>query len=320
MREITQADIDAAAMRTIRILDRPKEFSQTALFLGVTAQIVSAGEALVLTSVLKSPVFIVITVILSTVMWLLIIKRKKQLIDRIGLENAKLMGFSEKQYNELLSFLDIDKLKKSELFSDNVVSAFEERLQASKGYSRIFCLCNLISAYIQRQESHKLIKRAAELEAAAPTDNTEERERASGLFLFYSSQRDYAQLTAFFEENELLFSQKANAGTDSIFSLMAILGEYHYGKGDYEKALYCFEKCLEFEGNKLRIMTERSIAAPMSQQLNFAVFAVNCAHCCIESYKPDKAEEYLSKASAYSHLTPHISREYAEAAEKIRKD
>ena len=312
MREITQEDIDLAAKRSLYILDRPKKFTETAAFLAVMGEMLLLAAALFFVCAFKNflPLFAVLA--LSAAVWIWIFGHRKKMIGNIGIENARLSGFSEKQFSELAECRKINTVLCQELYSDKVMELFEKKLLGSSGYIRIYCLCNLMSGHIQRLVEDMLEKRAAELEALTPNSNTEERERANGLLYFYYFKKRYSELMEFFENNELIFFQKASSGFDSIYSLMAELAVYHFASGDYEKALLYFKRCLEYEENKLNVREMKKAPANKCEQLDMGAFAVNCARCCVESGDVETAEKFLSKSGPVHRLTPHLEQKFNE--------
>lgn len=319
MREVTQEDIDAAAKRSLDLLDKPRKFFETAAFLGIMGEMILTAAAFLAANVFKNilPLFIVLA--LSAVMWIWIFRHKDKMQKRIAIENARLAGFSEKQFNGLTECREINDLHRAELYSDRVMELYEEKLSKSCGYIRIFCLCNLISGYSQRLDEDRLQQKFGELEAITPQNNMEERERANGLFYYYSFKKQYPQLISFFEDNELLFSQKANSNFDMIYSFMAQLGEYYFALKEYEKALSYFEKCFIYEENKVKVREIKKAPENKTEQLGMGAFAVNCAQCFIETGDLEAAEKYLDKARPVHMLTVHLRSEFSEAEDKLSR-
>lgn len=317
MREITQTDIDLAAKRSLAILDKPKKFMETAVFLGIMGEIFISAAAFVFMCALKNvfPLFTVIA--MSAVLWIWIFGHKDKMMKRMAVENARLIGFSEEQFKELTECSDAFYVLRNEICSDRAAELFEEKLSESSGYIRIYCLCNLISVYGQRLEEDKLDQKVRELVAVTPQNNMEERERANGLFYYYCFKKKYPELISFFEENELLFSQKANSSFEMMYSFMANLGKYYFALKEYEKALFYFVKCLEYEENKLKVRQMKNAPENKTEQLDLGEFAVNCAQCCIETGDVGTAEKYLDKARSVQTLTAHISREFSETENKL---
>ena len=319
MRDVTQDDIDAAARRSLDILDRPKKILQTAALLGIIGEMFLTAAAFPAANVFKNafPLFIVLA--LSAVMWIWIFRHKDKMQKRVGLEIARLAGFSEEQFNELTECREINDLLRAELYSDRVMELFEEKLSKSCGYIRIFCLCNLISGCIQRLDEDRLQQKVRELEAITPQNNMEERERANGLFYYYSFKKKYPELISFFEDNELLFSQKATSDFDMIYSFMSKLGEYYFALKEYEKALSYFEKCFIYEENKVKVREMKNAPENKTEQLNMGAFAVSCAQCSIETGDLETAEKYLDKARPVHMLTALLRREFLETEDKLNR-
>lgn len=319
MRDVTQEDIDAAAKRSLDLLDKPKKFFETAVFLGIMEEIVLTAAAFVFLCALNNvlPLFIVLA--LSAVMWIWIFRHKDKMQKRIAIEIARLAGFSEEQFNELTECREINDLLRAELYSDRVMELYEEKLSKSCGYIRIYCLCNLISGCIQRLDEDRLQQKVRELEAITPQNNMEERERANGLFYYYSFKKKYPELISFFEDNELLFSQKANSDFDMIYSFMAQLGEYYFALKEYEKALSYFEKCFIYEENKVKVREMKNAPENKTEQLNMGAFAVSCAQCSIETGDLETAEKYLDKARPVHMLTALLRREFLETEDKLNR-
>lgn len=319
MREIIQEDIDLAAKRSLYILDRPKKFTETAAFLAVMGEMLLLAAALFFVCAFENvlPLFIVLA--LSAVMWIWIFRHKDKMQKRVGLEIARLAGFSEEQFNELAECREINDLVRAELYSDRVIELFEEKLSKSCGYTRIYCLCNLISGCIQRLDEDRLQQKVRELEAITPQNNMEEREWANGLFYYYAFKKKYPELISFFEDNELLFSQEVNSDFEMIYSFMAKLGEYYFALKEYEKALSYFEKCFIYEENKVKVREMKNAPENKTEQLNMGAFAVNCAQCLIETGDLTAAEKYLDKARPVNMLTAHLSREFSETEDKLSR-
>lgn len=319
MREVTQADIDAAAKRSLDILDKPRKFFQTAAILGIIGEMFLTAAAFLAANFLKNvfPLFIVLA--LSAVLWIWIFRRKDKLQKQVGLENARLIGLYEEQFNELTECREINDLHRAELYSDRVMELYEEKLSKSCGYIRIFCLCNLISGCIQRLDEDRLQQKVRELEAITPQNNMEERERANALFYYYSFKKKYPELISFFEDNELLFSRQANSNFDMIYSFMAQLGEYYFALKEYEKALSYFEKCFIYEENKVKVREMKNAPENKTEQLGMGAFAVNCAQCFIETGDLTAAEKYLDKARPVHMLTAHLRREFSETEYKLNR-
>ena len=317
MREVTQDDIDAAAKRTLDLLEKPRKFFETAAFLGIMGEIFLTAAAFLAANAIKNvfPLFIVMA--LSAVMWIWIFRHKDKMMKRIGLENARMIGLSEEQFNELTECRDINDALQSELYSDKVMELYEEKLSKSCGYIRIYCLCNLISGCIQRLDEDRLQQKIGELDAVTPQNNMEERDRANALFYYYAFKKKYPELISFFEDNELLFSQGANSSFDMIYSFMSKLGEYYFALKEYEKALSYFEKCFIYEENKVKVREMKNAPENKTEQLNMGAFAVNCAQCSIETGDLEAAEKYLDKARPVHMLTAHLSRAFSETEDKF---
>ena len=319
MREVTQDEIDAAAKRSLDLLDKPRKFFETAAFLGIIGEMFFTAAAFLAANVFKNilPLFIVLA--LSAVMWIWIFRHKDKMMTRMSVENARLIGLSEEQFNGLTECREINDLLRAELYSDRVMELYEEKLSKSCGYIRIYCLCNLISGCIQRLDEDRLQQKVRELEAITPQNNMEERERANGLFYYYAFKKKYPELISFFEDNELLFSQEVNSDFEMIYSFMAKLGEYYFALKEYEKALSYFEKCFIYEENKVRVREMKNAPENKTELLNMGAFAVNCAQCFIETGDLTAAEKFLDKARPVNMLTAHLSYEFSETENKLSR-
>ena len=319
MREVTQEDIDAAAKRSLDILDKPRKFFQTAAFLGIMGEMLLTAAAFLAANFLKNvfPLFIVLA--LSALLWIWIFRRKDKLQKRIGLENARLIGLSEEQFNELKECGNAFDALRDEPCSDRVIGLFEEKLSESNGYIRIYCLCNLLSVYIRRLDEEKVGQIVKMLEAVVPQNNMEERERANGLFYYYSFKKKYPELISFFEDNELLFSRQANSNFDMIYSFMAKLGEYYFALKEYEKAVSYFEKCFIYEENKVKVREMKNAPENKTEQLFMGEYAVSCAQCFTETGDLTAAEKYLDKARPVHMLTAHLRREFSATEDKLNR-
>ncbi|MGN1102801.1 MAG: hypothetical protein ACI4RG_11450, partial [Huintestinicola sp.] len=156
MRDVTQEDIDAAAKRSLDLLDKPKKFFETAVFLGIMGEMFLTAAAFLAANVFKKVLPLFILLALSEVMWIWIFRHKDKMQKRMAVENARMIGLSEEQFNEITECREIFEVLREELYSDRVMELFEEKLSESCGYTRICCLCNLISGCIQRLDEDRL--------------------------------------------------------------------------------------------------------------------------------------------------------------------
>lgn len=321
MREITHEELDAALSREYELLDRTEKTTDATtdkihklspamgIILGVILGFVGFSAGIKWALIAFAVIFIIcfiVALIPSLVSGTKIVK-----------ELRRLNGMTLSDMKALQDISRLIKKAAEEKYSDDVTKEIETLVSEKKDkHSYVDYLSLLAEVYINRDETDKL---KTLVEESSKLDITSERDKRNLLNMQWcavTSSRNKEAILRFYEEHEDFFSGYWEMGFNYKLLALNALVEYHYAKGENEKALEYASMIIEYRTKQQTENVRRNMTAEFS---DMSGTHLDMARCLAALKRYDEARFHLNHAKSFCAQSKYLQNYYNEIDNMINE-